>query len=243
LAATLLIVMKPSAFEGIPNGMACVTMAMAYAISSTVQTARTSHPPNGQEVENLDQGNLGFSLIMAAFALILAELSLLSRGVKVEKIQTPLAHGQNGFIGTTNVFRRRVHLAYMSSFFVGMIVCFVLGVVDTVVLAKTPGTDQTKSLGSFARWNYGLLVIHALFFVYAAFATAFAWGIHRRKMNIIVCAAFTAPLWLFIFWSIGSKNVSSRFDDWSYGQTFGGAAGCVGLLSTIASWLAQEGYD
>jgi len=41
---TFLIVFRPSAFDGVSNGMASVTMALAYAISSVIQIDRTKNP-------------------------------------------------------------------------------------------------------------------------------------------------------------------------------------------------------
>jgi len=72
VASTLLIVIKPSSFKGVGNGMASTTMALGYSISSVIQTERTKQGLD----QDMNSQNLAYATCMTSITLAFASVSI-----------------------------------------------------------------------------------------------------------------------------------------------------------------------
>lgn len=240
----MLIVAKPSSFDGIGNAFASITMALSSAISSVVQVHRTQqgyYKDERYREQRMDPGNLTFAICMTSMAISFASVSLLSGGFRtyfiVSNPSRPL------------VLPRQVPTFHIISILVFAFGCAGIDIYAAAQLIQFFGKDR------FYPWIIASIVMQIILVVYFFWAALKFRQARRRdiiKQREILgrnrwktfSVAFVI-FWIimsFMIWAHASPtgDVGVNFGDWSYGQTFNAAAGITGFFTTLAGWLTAE---
>jgi hypothetical protein len=235
--STILIAIKPSAFSGVGNAMASITMALGYSISSLIQTIRTQRKLDvGDEAMNTQ--NLAFATCMTSIAVAFASISLLSRGIiakrtasntDIEKLDDPNRHT------FAELAYRKVPALYVVFFVIAEISCVALGI-DALIKMKALDSGMDK----FAGYDRAFLALQAVFVAYTAIATMSSHLRRHRWWTVGLAVGLIVASLGFMIWAHGYGNVGVNFGDWSYGQTFNATAGIAGLATTIVDWVTSE---
>lgn len=228
--STLLIMIKPSSFNGVGNGMASITMALGYSVSSVIQTERTK-----QRIDDeMNPQNLAYAICMTSIALAFASVSILSRGRIARRIRgVKIDHTVHQNLAAIEY--RKIHGLYMMFFMLAEITCVLLSIYSTAQLQKI-----YTSSSSFKIVIDVFLVIQASFVLYSAVAALnFRLQCHRWCTAACASIPFGSSLG-FMIWGWVKGGVGINFGDWSYGQTFNGAAGIAGFATTLVDWLTSE---
>jgi len=235
--STFLIAIRPSAFSGVGNAMASITMALGYSISSLIQTIRTQQALDTGD-QAIDQPNLAFATCMTSIAMGFASISLLSRGIiakrtvgntDVEKLDDP--HRRT----FAELVYRKVPALYLVFFIIAEISCVAMGI-DAFTKMKALDGGMNK----FAKCNVGFLALQALFVVYTAVAIMSSYLRTHRWWTVGFAAGIIVISIAFMVYAHGWEDVGVNFGDWSYGQTFNATAGIAGLATTVVDWLTSE---
>jgi hypothetical protein len=242
--ATICIGVKPAAFEGTANGMASVTMAIGYSISSIIQTSRTK---KGLETDDdlIYPQTLAFATSMTSIALAFASVSMLSRG-KIATLIDPKNDYRHHRSNLAIITYRKVPASYMIFFLVVEVASVALGIytarqLETCSSSGCLNARQLDGKHHFTTINTVLLCIQASFVVYTVVASMFTTLTRHRWVTIGVAVVVPImPSIAFMIWAHGTSQVGVNFGDWSYGQTFNATAGCAGFATTFVSWLASK---
>jgi hypothetical protein len=222
---------KPSSFNGVGNGMASITMALGYSVSSVIQTERTKQ---GRD-QDMDPQNLAYATCMTSIALAFASVSILSRGRIARRIGgVKINHTVHRNLAAIEY--RKIHGLYMMFFILAEITCVLLGIYAAAQL-------QTFYIGGpplFKIVTNVYLGFQAIFVVYSAVAAAnFRLQCHRWCTVVWAIIPLVSSLG-FMIWGWVKGGVGINFGDWSYGQTFNGAAGIAGFATTLVDWLTSD---
>lgn len=216
--------------------MASTTMALGYAISTVIQIRRTKQgltqdTPGHQE--SMNQANTAFATCMTSIALAFASISLLCRGAIARFINEPFIdkehHIHRNFAEIT---MRKMPPLYMAFFIFAEIICVGTGFYSYTQINALAGKGRFSSCNLFF---LALQVVLVLYTILASFSSRLQ---QRRRVTLFIALMPIVASLVFMGWAHGGGNVGINFGDWTYGQTFNGAAGVAGLCTTIVDWVA-----
>jgi len=239
LVVTILVISKPSAFEGTANAMASVTMALGYSISSVIQTSRTQKGWDKDD-DAMHLQDLAFAVCMTSVALAFTSVSLLSRGKIAVQFHDYYRPRQELY----ELRPRKVALLYVAVMVVAEVACCALSCYALQQLHSLEPTildrNNVRVKNPFYKHTAILLGIQAGLIAYTVVAS-FSRRIQRHRwLTFWIACAACAPSLIYMVWAHACANVGVNFGDWSYGQTFNGAAGCASFAATWVAFLTDK---
>jgi hypothetical protein len=184
----------------------------------------------------MDQANVAFATSMTSIALAFASISLLSRGNIAKRLPGTITDNNHHIHGNlAEIKKRKMPGLYMWFFIIAEVACNGLGWYSYSKINQLVGKNI------FSKLNTLFLVVQLLSIVYTVGATFNKQLRRHRWWTFGACLAVPmAIILVFMIWAHSKGNVGINFGDWSYGQTFNGAAGIAGFATTLVDWLTSE---